>query len=138
MNLDPQSLPVRVDFVAYRGDDWTRMFEPMYLDSVTGQMTPLDMTGWDGRMQVRQTTADGGTVLLSLTRYQGNLILGPQSGGGRTWQLLVYIPRVLMNTLPPGLVASYDIELKKPDGKVQTFYYGDFCVEGDITKGGTF
>lgn len=128
----PHTLPIRVDFVAYRGDDWTRMFEPIY-DS-GGVATPLDMTGWTGRMQVRESDADDAPVLLEVNSSNGQIICGPQSGGGRTWQLLVYITAAQMRTLPAGLVAYYDIELIKADGKTQTFYHGPFCVEGDITK----
>lgn len=132
MNKDPNSLPIRVDFEAYRGDDWTRMFEPVYVSA--GVATALDMTGWTGRVQIRESDADDAPVLLEVNSTNGQVICGPQSASGRTWQLLVYITAAQMRMLPPGLVAYYDIELTKADGKVQTFYGGDFCVQGDITK----
>ena len=131
----PHTLPIRVDFTAYRGDDWTRMFEPVYRDTSTGEMQALDMTGWTGRMQIRESDSDDAPVLLEVNSAMGRVICGPQSGGGRTWQLLVYITAAQMRTLPPGLVAYYDIELTKADGKTQTFYFGSFCVEGDISRG---
>lgn len=134
MTHRPSQLPIRVNFVAYRGDDFTRMFEPQYRDPFTNQMVALDMTGWTGRMQVRESDADDAPVLLEISSANSRIICGPQSGGGRTWQLLAHITAVQMRTLPPGLVAYYDIELTKADGKKQTFYFGDFCVEGDITK----
>lgn len=129
----PHTLPIRVDFDAYRGDDWTRMFEPIY--DVAGVATALDMTGWTGRMQIRESDADDAPVLLEVNSAMGQVICGPQSGGGRTWQLLVYITAAQTASLPAGLVAYYDIELTKTDGKKTTFYFGSFCVEGDISRG---
>lgn len=130
----PHKLPIQVDFVAYRGDDWTRMFEPVYRDASTGEMQALDMTGWTGRMQIRESSALDSPLLLEVTSDNSQIITGPQSGGGRTWQLLVYLSAANTRSLPPGLVAYYDIELTKADGKRQTMYYGSFCVEGDISK----
>lgn len=130
----PNKLPIKYDIEVYRGDDFTRMFELQYRDTSTNTMIALDMTDWTGRMQVRESDADGAPVLLELSSAMGQIICGPQSGGGRTWQMMVHLTAANTRSLPPGLVAYYDIELTKADGKTQTFYYGDFCVEGDITK----
>lgn len=123
-------LPIRVDFVAYRGDDWTRMFEPVYDNAGVG--TALDMTGWTGRMHVRE--APDGPILAEASSANGQVTTGPQSGSGRTWQLLVYLTAAQTAALPAGFIGQYDIELTKPDGKIQSFYYGSFCCEGDVTK----
>ena len=123
------TLPIRVDFTCYRGDDWTRAFE------VVTPSGPLDMTGWTGIMQVRDHV--DGPVRVAASSANGRITTGPQSNSnGRTWQLLVYLTHGDTAKLPPGFVGRYDIELTKPDGNKQSFYFGEFRVEGDISKGG--
>ena len=134
MNRDPNKLPIRVDFDAYRGDDWTRLFDVTYSDESTNTAQSIDMTGWTGRMQIRESDADDAHVLLEVNSADSQITCGPQLINGRIWQMVVYLTAAQTRTLPAGLVAYYDIQLTKADGKVQTFYFGDFCVQGDITK----
>ena len=132
MATKPNALPISVNFVCYRGDDWTRMFEPIAFPAGGGAGAAIDMTGWTGRMQIR-AEADA-AILLEASSANGRIITGPQSGSDRTWQLLVYLSDGDTSSLPAGFVGRYDIELTKTDGKANTWYAGAFCVEGDITR----
>lgn len=126
MTTTSSTLPIRVDFTCYRGDDWTRMFEPI---TTAGA---VDMTGWTGRMQIRAEEDD--TVLLEASSTNGRVTTGPQDNGqGTTWQLMVHLTDTDTATLPT-IQARYDIELTRDDGKVATWYHGYFLIEPDITK----
>lgn len=126
------TLPIRVDFTCYRGDDWTRCFEPVAINPADGTSEPIDMTGWTGVMQIRDHI--DGPVRATASSGNGRITTGPQSNSsGRTWQLMVYLSRTDTAKLSPGYVGRYDIELTKPDGNRTSFYYGVFRVEGDIS-----
>lgn len=129
MSTTPTTFPIRVDETCYRGDTWTRAYEPMVFPAGV----PIDMTGWTGKMQIRD--AIDGAVYLTASSGNGRITTGPQDNGqGTTWQLMVHLTNADTAALPAGFVGRYDIELTKADGAVVTFYYGAFTVEGDVTK----
>lgn len=132
MSTIPETLPIRINETCYRGDAWTRAYQPVEHDGLTPTATPTDMTGWTGRMQVRDKV--DGTVYLEASSANGRITTGPQDNGqGTSWNLLVFFSATDTRSLPAGFVGLYDIELTRPDGTVATWYHGAFCVEGDVT-----
>lgn len=126
-------LPIRVDFTCYRGDAWTRLFHPIAVNRLTGETAPVDMTGWTGRMQVRDDV--DGPIRVTASSANGRITTGSQDNGqGTEWQMMVHLDAGDTGGLPPGFIGRYDIELTRPDGSVTTWYYGVFRVEGDITR----
>ncbi len=133
MNKNLLNVPIRVDEACYRGDSWTRAYEPVAYPPDGENVGPVDMTGWAGKMQIRD--AIDGAVYLTASSGNGRITTGPQDNGqGTTWQLMVHLTNADTAALPAGFVGRYDIELTKADGAVVTFYYGAFTVEGDVTK----
>jgi len=128
------SLPVRYNLAVYRGDDLVRTFAPWYR-LPDGTAAILDTTGWTGRMQVRPDP-DSSVVLVEATTANGYLTTGIQGSGDRRYALGLHIPGAVLGAdrLPAGLVAVYDIELADTAGHKQTFYYGTFRVDGDVTR----
>lgn len=128
------NLPVLVNETAYRGDAWLRQYRIWWRDD-NGAAQMLDTTGWTARMEIKRTAADQ-TPLLVATTENGRITTGLQSDPYGEWCLMVYLPGSdLSDALWAGLVARYDIELTDPSGRRVTFYYGQFQVENDVTRG---
>lgn len=89
--------------------------------------SPLDLTGWNTRMEVRDKY--GGTLLYRLDPTIGNLILGGVAG-----TLTLVIPADVSAgwTWRGGL---YDIEVIDPGGKVGRLLQGKIKLNPEVTTG---
>lgn len=128
----PHALPIRYDLRVYRGDTLERMIAIWY--RADGIALLLDTAGWTARMQVRPEK-NSGTVTLNATTENGYLSTGiRENADGRRWCFHMNIPGEAIGKIPGGFIGYYDIEFTDPTGRRQTFYYGDFLVEGDVTR----
>ena len=89
--------------------------------------TPINLTGYTARMQVR-TSAAANTVVLELTTDNGRITLGGTSG---TVDLLV-AANVTANLTPALYV--YDLEVVSGGGEVTRLVEGNFNVKAEVTR----
>lgn len=88
---------------------------------------PIDLTGYDARMQVRKKKTNQ-TVLLDLNLGNGGLILGGVTG---TIELFISASDTTAITWKQGI---YDLELITPTSKVIRFIEGAVSVSLEVTR----
>jgi hypothetical protein len=88
---------------------------------------PQDLTGYTGRMQIRQHALSD-TAMHTLTTENGGITLGGVAG---TVQL--HIPASITSTLP-GQQLVYDLEMTAPNGDVIRFLQGAVNVSAEVTR----
>jgi hypothetical protein len=92
--------------------------------------TPIDLSGYTARMQVR-ATAESATVLIELTTANGRIVLGPWSGGA-AGTITLTIAAADTAALTAGR-ALYDLELIS--GSVVTRLIQGVCtISRNITR----
>lgn len=118
-----------------QGADWRLLF--VWKDN-TGE--PHDLSGWTGRMQVRETLA-GKSALLNLTTENGQITLGGADG-----TVEVTIPAAMSQEVKPnlsklswqdgkqGVSFAYDLELIDPAGKVTRLLQGAAFFVPEVTR----
>lgn len=89
--------------------------------------TPINLTGYTARMQVRPTVQSN-TVLVSLTTENGAITLG-----GATGEVRLELTATQTNALPAGR-AVYDLELVSTYGFVTRLVEGSFTVKAQVTR----
>jgi hypothetical protein len=89
--------------------------------------TPVDLSGYTARMQVRRSTSSE-YVLLEASTDNGRIQLDHEAGK-------------LTLVLSAGVTAAidwsrgrYDIELESPDGGVTRLIYGEISISKEITR----
>jgi hypothetical protein len=89
--------------------------------------TPIDLTGYTARMQVRpnKLSAD---VLLSLTTQNGRITLG-----GALGTITLDVDATVAATISAGQFV-YDLELISSAGEVTRLIEGAFVVDGEVTR----
>lgn len=100
--------------------------------------TPMDLTGYSARMQIRPTYASS-TILESLTTENGEITIVPAEGrlelelsASRTANIKVDLGST---SKPPKSVYVYDLELvESSSGIVTKLLYGDVIVLGEVTR----
>lgn len=95
--------------------------------------TPVDLTGWDARMQVRATISSD-DVILELTKDNGKITLGGPDG---TIALLLSGAETAEIPLTnPDKEAKYyyDLELVSPTGAIKRLIRGRFKVSPEVTR----
>lgn len=89
--------------------------------------TPINLTGYTARMQVRPTVQSN-TVLASLTTELGGIVLTPATG-----EIKLELSAAQTNALPAGR-AVYDLELISGLGFVTRLVEGSFTVKPQVTR----
>lgn len=89
--------------------------------------TPIDISGYTARMQVRRTY-DAPTPLLNLTTENGCITLGGVAG-----TVEVEAPADVTDALPPK-DSVYDLELISPAGVVTRLIRGAATISPEVTK----
>lgn len=97
--------------------------ELVYKDS-TG--TPINLTGYTAKMEVRPTIGSA-TLLLTLSTANGRITLGGAAG-----TITLSVPAANMN-FDPGSFA-YDLEVTSAGGTVTRVVMGQFVLRGEVTK----
>lgn len=86
--------------------------------------TPVDLTGYDARLQIRES-ADDTTAALDASDY---LTLGGEEG-----TIDIEIPANETATLDPGRYV-YDLEVESAGGEVTTLLAGSVKVTAEVTR----
>jgi hypothetical protein len=89
--------------------------------------SPVDLTGWSARMQIRRRAEDPGPPLLSLTDGDG-ITLGGEAG---TIRIVIDADVSSAWTWRSG---EYDLEMVDPDGKPWRKLEGDVKVSPEVTR----
>lgn len=89
--------------------------------------TPVNLTGYTAKMQVRRNAADP-TVLLELSNTNGRLSITPGTG---TVTLIFSAATTAAITWTRG---KYDLELTSADGTVTRLIEGEITVSKEITR----
>lgn len=89
--------------------------------------TPINLTGYTARMQVRKSKTAADT-LLSLTTENGRITLGGSLG-----TIMFDVPADVTATLQPGQWV-YDLELVNASGQVTRLIEGPCTVDGEVTR----
>lgn len=93
----------------------------------TPDQTPIDVTGFKGRMHIR-LNANSCTIEADLTTENGKIVLGGTAG---TVQLVLTAAQTSELTLVNGV---YDLELESPTGVVTRLLQGNVTVDREITR----
>ena len=99
----------------------------IYNPSVEGaSATPVDLTGYSARMQVRPET-DSSEIMVELTTENGGLTVGGAAG-----TIEIEIDADVTETFDVDGV--YDLEIYNNAGKVYRVIRGRFVVEPEVTR----
>ena len=91
--------------------------------------TPIHLTGYTARMQIRPTTSSS-TVTKELTTENGGITLGSTNG-----QIVLYISDEDMANIDEDKYV-YDLELLGPTANTYVYkvLYGNFVVRSEVTR----
>lgn len=121
--------PAKLDLVMYQGASWD--YQLTWTTTSGTVTTPVNLTGYSARMQVRETFAST-TSILSLTSGSG-ITLGGTAG-------TIYLEANATTTAgvaspeTPSTVYSYDLELVSPAGYVTRLVNGNFFIDPEVTR----
>ncbi len=124
-------IPANVTLQAWRNATWTEVFE------LADGAVPLNLTGWDFDLQVRDQPGQTGTALLNLGLGSGltsagadllagvlNLSVAESTMNGITGNADPAEPRVLW----------YDLKAPSPGGVVSLFLEGQLLLWNGVTR----
>lgn len=112
--------PGTYNITCWQGADYDKTF------TVTQNGTALNWTGYQARMQVRDSS-DATATLLSLTNGSGITL------GGTAGTIAVAITSTQSAAIPAGAYA-YDLELVSSGNIVTRLLQGAFIVSGNVTR----
>lgn len=90
--------------------------------------TPINITGWTGRLQAR-ADIDSPTKLLDLTTANGGIIIGGSNG-----QLTIFMSDTQTSALTWSGSSIYDLELVAPGGDVTRLLKGTITLDREVTR----
>lgn len=93
--------------------------------------TPMDLTGWTARMQVRPNFKKVGNALLEFTTTNTKLVITPLTG-----KIRLIIPATDTDSIPvdkDGRQLFYDLEIDNGSGVVNRPFQGIFTLTPQIT-----
>jgi len=106
-----------------QGTTWARQF--IWKDS---EGTPVDLSGYTARMQLRTNVAATGEPLLELSTENGGITLGGIAG---TVDIVAAAEQTAAMTVLSGV---YDLELVSDQGIVTRLLQGRFKVSREVTR----
>lgn len=89
--------------------------------------TPINVTGYTARMQVRETAASN-TTILELTTSNTRITLGGTAG-----TVTLNVSATTTAALTPGKYV-YDLEVVSGGGEVTRLVEGNFIVKAEVTR----
>lgn len=121
------------DLTVYQGAYWAQQL--LWKDEAG---SPVDVSGYTARMQIRRTI-DATDVLLELTTENGGITLGPSPvpPAAPDYNILLEIQAAATATLPATLDDHkwrYDLELVPAGGKVVRLLMGKLVVSLEVTR----
>lgn len=126
--------PAAMDFAVRKGSTLRRTItwysDPVWLDSQQTQLdtdnsTPLNLTGYTGRMQVRSKT--GNQLVYELTTENGGLTFGGAAG------TITFFISHLDTDSPSSDKNVYDLEIVDLTGDVIPLVAGAFVLANQVT-----
>lgn len=117
------TLPIQRVFLFRQDADFHFSYALKNLDG-----TPINVTGWDVRMQIRATVSNA-AVLDELTTANGKITLGGVAG-----TITLVYPKALIAALA-WIEAVYDIRETPPGGDTIYRFAGDIHVKQMVTRG---
>lgn len=93
--------------------------------------SPIDLTGWMARMQIRRT--QGSPAVISLSTFAISPAVPGITLGGALGTISVHMTDDQTDLLTPK-TALYDLELESPSGDVHRFLQGKITVDPNITQ----
>lgn len=126
--------PTKKDLTCKAGTTWRKAF---VLATDTTTPVPIDLTGYEARMQVREAI-DATTVLVYLATTALVEDTGTDNWGEITIEeadgrVSLYISDEVTSTFAIGSYV-YDVELVSSGGEVDCPLYGKFKVSGEVTR----
>lgn len=120
----------RYDILFERGADFERLI------TVVEGGSPLDLTGYDARMQVRRSHVED-DVIIELTIANGRITFPVPTAG----QIRLSVPGADHATagvggvlLPPTFDGVHDLELVTPGGGITRLIQGAFMISPEVTR----
>jgi len=113
-----------IDITIYQGETFDRTFT--YNTGTLASYTPVDLTGYTARMQIRERLEDS-TTIAELTTENSKIVLGGVAG---TIQLL------LTDTETSAITTNgvYDLELISGGGVVTRLMQGKTILSKEVTR----
>lgn len=90
--------------------------------------SPVDITGWSARMQVRQGHASTAAVL-DVTSLGGAITVDGPLG-----TVTVHVGATVTAALPAPFLGVYDLEIASPDGTVIRLVEGSCRITPEVTR----
>ena len=125
---------VECDIIVTQGADCAFAFR--YSTSTSGTTTPVDLTGWSARAQLRRTW--GGEVWLTATHEDaitltatGDVVLAIDAA---TTEDPAWNTRSKVTAGEPQARGVWDLELIDPTGRVTRLVQGSVIVSPDVTR----
>lgn len=121
--------PGKLDLTMYQGASWDYT---LTWTTTSGTVTsPVDLTGYTARMQVRETQASTATIL-SLTSGSGITLGG--TAGTILLEASATTTAGVASADTPQAVYAYDLELVSGAGYVTRLVEGNFYVDPEVTR----
>lgn len=111
-------------FTIFQGATFTRTFQWLADDGIT----PIPLTGYKARMQIRETKGSPNTIV-SLTSEVGGGIVIDEALGKITPTISAVKTALLSFT-----TAEYDLEIESPAGVVDRFLNGGVTFSLEVTR----
>ena len=115
----------RIDLVHDQGATFRKRF---IWKTDTATPTPVDITGYSARMQIRPTI-DATSVIKELTTSNGGVLLGGENG-----HVDLYMSDEETAAITAPATYRYDLELESPDGEVTRLVEGKIKFRPEVTR----
>jgi hypothetical protein len=115
--------------------DYTIEQGATFTDTITWSISGsgVNLTGYDVRMQVRQTYADlDSVIILSASIDESNIVLANQAT--YPGQFTITIPASVTELLEWEGAAKYDIEVESANGTVTRLLQGQIRLSREVTR----
>lgn len=116
--------PAELDLVIYQGATFRRTFTW----KTGSSLTPVNLTGFTARMQVRKKITDPDPVI-SLTTSNGGIVLTNPTAG--EFEIVITDTLTSALTIKTGV---YDLEFVAPGGDVSRLMQGAVEVSPEVTR----
>jgi hypothetical protein len=121
--------PARLDLDCYQGASWD--YTLTWKTTAGGVATPVNLTGYTARLQVRETYASD-TSILSLTSGSGITLGG--TAGTILLEASAATTAGIATVSAPSDQYIYDLELVSGAGYVTRLVEGNFTVRMEVTR----
>lgn len=118
--MNEQCVPIVID----QGATFT--WPITYLEA---DKTPVDLSGYTAKMQIRETVGSSGSAILDLTTENGGITITPATG-----VILVLVSGSTSGTLPAPFEGKYDLLLYSTSGLIEKLIGGPAKIQPVVTR----